>query len=386
MTKGALFISVVLPMTKYFLLIFATNSLPNILLILTDDQDLLFNGMVPMKKTERLIAESGITFVNAFVTTPVCCPSRASILTGKYAHNHGVINNTKEGGCSGEQWRKVSERSTVATYLERNGYTTFYAGKYMNAYGEGEKQWRHVPPGWHWWYGLVGNSVYYNYSLSVNGTTLEKHEDRDEDYLTNVIKEKALKFLQYAKTSNKPWFVMLCPPAPHSPFDPYVTYKTNFSNISLPKPPSFNFHSTDKHWLIRRAPESLDPKTIRYIKEVYKNRWRTLLSVDDLVESVVGKLKQLLMYDQTYIIYSSDNGYHLGEFCLPLDKRQLYEFDVRVPMIVSGPDVGRGRKVNEIVLNIDLAPTILEMAQIRQTAEMDGKSFLKLLTCKKNLI
>lgn len=306
---------------------------------------------------------------------------------GKYAHNHAVRNNTPEGGCSGKDWINGAERSTIAVRLQRAGYTTFYAGKYMNAYGEENgASWKRVPPGWQWWYGLVGNSVYYNYSLSVNGTILEKHgDDVGVDYLTNVVTKKAVTFLnEVAKISETPFFMMLCPPAPHSPFEPYDEYKTAYENISIPKTPNFNVHFTDKHWLVSdRTPTNLKPKTLKYIENVHKNRWRTLMSVDDMVETIVDELKRISRYDQTYIIFSSDNGYHLGQFCLPLDKRQLYECDIRIPLIVVGPNVSIGKTDDSIVLNIDLAPTILEMGQIFDTSsidDMDGKSFFKFLS------
>lgn len=144
----------------------------NIVLIIADDLDLFLDGMTPMQNTLDLIGSKGATFSNCFVASPICCPNRASILTGKYQHNHLVVNNSINGGCNNIEWQELQEPNTFAAYLKKKMfYTTFYAGKYLNQYGDkivGGAA--HIPIGWDWWAGLIGNSKYYNYILSINGT------------------------------------------------------------------------------------------------------------------------------------------------------------------------------------------------------------------------
>ncbi|XP_012062445.1 PREDICTED: N-acetylglucosamine-6-sulfatase-like [Atta cephalotes] len=160
----------------------------NIVLIITDDQDSVLDGMTPMTNTLNLIGDRGATFTNCFVVTPVCCPNRASILTGRYQHNHLTVNNSVTGGCNSARWQQLQEPTTFASLLQNIvGYKTFYAGKYLNQYGKKKTGGAaHVPLGWDWWAGLIGNSKYYNYSLSINGTE-RKYGDSSNDYLTDVI-------------------------------------------------------------------------------------------------------------------------------------------------------------------------------------------------------
>uniref|UniRef100_A0A8C9YYJ9 N-acetylglucosamine-6-sulfatase n=1 Tax=Sander lucioperca TaxID=283035 RepID=A0A8C9YYJ9_SANLU len=276
----------------------------------------------PLTKTKKLIGDAGIAFTNAFVASPLCCPSRASILTGKYPHNHHVINNTLEGNCSSKVWQKSEEAQTFPALLKTYaGYQTFFAGKYLNQYGHPEAGGvAHVPPGWNYWVGLEKNSKYYNYTLSVNGKPEEHGADYSKDYLTDVL---------------------------------------------------------DKHWLIRQAKTPMSNSSVQFLDDAFRKRWRTLLSVDDLVEKIVKRLEVSVELDNTYIFFTSDNGYHTGQFSLPLDKRQLYEFDIRVPLMVRGPNIKPNQTSQMLVSNVDLGPTILDIAgyNVNKT-QMDGMSFL----------
>lgn len=356
---------------------------PNIVFILTDDQDVALNGQEPMPKTRRLIGDAGVTFENMFVTSPLCCPSRSSILTGKYSHNHGAVNNSLGGGCSSSSWQQQSEQGrTLATYLRSLGYSTFFAGKYLNEYGSPSVGGvSHVPPGWTSWNGLLFNSVYYNYTLSVDGKAEVHGDNYSEDYLTDVIASKALQFLSDTSQSKQPFFMMLATPACHDPFTPAPQYRAAFPNVTAPRDGSFNIAGKDKHWLVRAAEWPLSSVSLTYIDYAFRNRWRTLLSVDDLVEKVVQQLLQMDVLNETYVFFSSDNGFHLGQFALPNDKRQLYEFDVRVPFMARGPGIMPGTKLMNPVLNIDLAPTFLDLAGISAIPDdMDGLSMAPLLT------
>uniref|UniRef100_A0A8C0UN14 N-acetylglucosamine-6-sulfatase n=1 Tax=Cyanistes caeruleus TaxID=156563 RepID=A0A8C0UN14_CYACU len=295
------------------------------------DALLVLSFQTPLKKTNALIAQMGITFVNAYVPSALCCPSRASILTGKYPHNHHVVNNTLEGNCSSKLWQKIQEPYTFPALLKAMcGYQTFFAGKYLNEYGaEDAGGVGHVPPGWSFWYALEKNSKYYNYTLSVNGKARRHGENYSVDYLTDVL---------------------------------------------------------NKHWLIRQAKTPMSNSSIQFLDDAYRKRWQTLLSVDDLIEKLVKKLEVNGELDNTYIFYTSDNGFHTGQFSLPIDKRQLYEFDIKVPLLVRGPGIKPNQTNKMLVANIDLGPTILDIAgyDLNKT-QMDGMSLLPLLKGDKNV-
>ncbi|XP_047106793.1 N-acetylglucosamine-6-sulfatase-like [Schistocerca piceifrons] len=348
---------------------------PNFVIILTDDQDITLGGMTPMQKAQSLIGDMGVTFNNAFVTTPVCCPSRTSIISGLYQHNHRTVNNTEEGNCFGERWREEVEPYAFPTVLNSDGYRTFYAGKYLNMYGYTSEGVTHVPPGWDWWIGLAGNSQYYNYSLSVNGTEV-KHGDSEEDYLTDLITSYSLDFLRQSDILSSGFMMMLCPPSAHAPFTPSKKYTDYFRNVTAMKTQNFNLPvGEDKHWLLRMSPSVLPESTLEILDAHYRNRWETLLSVDDLIESVIMELESLGVLDNTYIIYTSDHGFHIGQFAMPWDKRQPYEFDIRIPLLVRGPGVPKGQIISDPVLNIDIAPTVIDIANLSSLVELDGKSF-----------
>ncbi|XP_019753111.1 N-acetylglucosamine-6-sulfatase [Hippocampus comes] len=359
---------------------------PNILLILTDDLDVAMGGMTPLNKTKKLIGDAGISFTNAFVASPLCCPSRASILTGKYPHNHHVTNNTLEGNCSSGAWQKSQEAHTFPALLKNlAGYQTFFAGKYLNQYGHTKAGGvEHVPLGWSYWVGLEKNSKYYNYTLSVNGKAQKHGADYSKDYLTDVLANMSLNFLQ-SKSSYEPFFMMVSTPAPHSPWTAAPQYQDRFNGTKAPRDPNFNVHGKDKHWLIRQARTPMSNSSVGFLDDAFKKRWRTLLSVDDLVEKIVSSLEARGELDNTYVFFTSDNGYHMGQFSLPLDKRQLYEFDIRVPLLVRGPNIKAGQTSQFLVANVDLGPTILDLAGLDVSkTEMDGSSFRAVLEGKAN--
>ncbi|XP_031602255.1 N-acetylglucosamine-6-sulfatase [Oreochromis aureus] len=359
---------------------------PNIVLILTDDLDVAIGGLNPLNKTKKLIGDAGMTFTNAFVASPLCCPSRASILTGKYPHNHHVINNTLDGNCSSKAWQKSEEPHTFPALLKASaGYQTFFAGKYLNQYGHSEAGGvEHVPPGWNYWVGLDKNSKYYNYTLSVNGKAQKHGADYSKDYLTDLLANMSLDFLQY-KTSYQPFFMMVSTPAPHSPWTAAPQYQNSFNNTKAPRDPNFNIHGKDKHWLIRQAKTPMSNSSIQFLDDAFRGRWQTLLSVDDLVEKIVKRLEVRGELNNTYIFFTSDNGYHTGQFSLPVDKRQLYEFDIRVPLMVRGPNIKPNQTSQMLVANVDLGPTILDIAgyNVNKT-QMDGMSFLPIMEGKMN--
>lgn len=362
-----------------------TDQRPNFVIILTDDQDVVLEGMQHMRHTKELLAQKGVTFANAFVASPLCCPSRSSILTGQYVHNHYAVNNSLSGQCNGQRWQDGPEKKTFAAHLHFAGYRTFYAGKYLNQYGHpAAGGFAHVPPGWDWWLGLRGNSRYYNYSLSVNGSK-ETHGQRPEvDYLTNVIRRHALEFL--FQPSPQPFLMVLAPPAPHAPFTPEPRYAGNFSSLRAPRTPNFNVKvGMEKHWLLRQGVQPLPENIVAEVDKVFQGRLQTLLTVDDMVRDVVETLDNLRHLDNTFVIYTSDNGYHLGQFSQPLDKREPYETDVRVPLLMRGPGLVQGHILSYPTTNIDLAPTLLDLAGLAVPKYMDGTSLKKSLYSSKTV-
>lgn len=348
----------------------------NIVLIIADDLDLSIGGMTPLKNTKKLIGDQGTVFSNSFVNSPICCPNRAAILTGRYQHNHLTVNNSIAGGCSSPEWQKFREPYTFATRLKtQSSFTTFYAGKYLNEYGSpAAGGTAHIPPGWDWWAGLVGNSKYYNYTLSINGTT-KKYGDKPDDYLTDVIGNLATQFLKTRNGNDGSQFLMvLAPPAPHAPFTPAPRHNDAFKGTKAMRTPNFNvLRQTDKHFLVRMGqaplPESLLPK----LDEIYRRRWETLLAVDDMVQNVHATLEERKLLNDTYIIFTSDNGYHIGQFSMPFDKRQPYETDIRIPLMIRGPGFAT-TTIPDPTSSVDLFATILDMAGTE--APSDGTSLL----------
>ncbi|XP_072394803.1 N-acetylglucosamine-6-sulfatase-like [Diabrotica undecimpunctata] len=352
---------------------------PNFILIITDDQDLLLDGMIPMKKTVELIANNGKTFQNAYVNTPICCPSRSTILTGKYLENTGVVNNSISGNCSSLAWQQTHEPHSIAALLKSaKNYTTYYSGKYLNQYGTKEAGGvKHIPVGYDWWIGLQGNSKYYNYTLSVNGTG----HFFSNKYLTDALAGYSLSFLTN-KPNDKPVFMIVAPPAPHAPFTPAKRHENAFAGTKAVRTPSFNHSGYDKHWLVRMYPQHL-PENVEILDSIQQHRLESLLAVDELVDRIVQKLKVLNIFQETYIIYTSDNGFHIGQFSQPWDKRQPYETDVRVPFIVSGPNVPRKTLETFPISSVDIAPTILDLAGVNIPSSINGKSFKKELLSEK---
>ncbi|MCL4134637.1 UNVERIFIED_CONTAM: hypothetical protein GTU68_001091 [Idotea baltica] len=260
--------------------------------------------------------------------------------------------------------------------MKNEGYTTFYAGKYLNQYGmDSVGGLSHIPPGWDSWIGLKGNSVYYNYTLSINGTPIFHSDDPQEDYLTNIIKDEGVKFIQETSGSSSPFFMMLSAPACHDPITPEPKYEQSLLDLQIPETNNFNIaNGEDKNWFVRLGEQPLKDNVIEDIEEMYRNRLRTLMSVDDMIEAVVQALDDQNNLNNTYIFFTSDNGYHLGQFSLAKDKREPYEFDIRVPLMVRSPGIEEGVQIESVATNIDLAPTFLDLAGISVPNSMDGMS------------
>jgi N-acetylglucosamine-6-sulfatase len=369
---------------------------PNILLLLTDDQDLLLGGTNDMPFYIKHLVNQGTTFRNYFVHTPVCCPSRTSILTGRYLHNGGALNNSFPGNCYGAPWRAKAEYATFAVYAKQAGYHTGYAGKYLNEYAtDGTTL---VPPGWDKWFGLVGNSEYYGYDVirsdtgGPNGTKYHHGGNYHLDYFSDRVANRTMDMIREFTSSSSvdriPFLIVNSWPAPHYPYTPAPWSDNLFPNSSAPRTPSWNESSTythQKHWIMRQL-SPLDQSIVQQIDDIHRLRTQTLQSVDRHIDQFVRLMTDQGILNNTIIIYTSDNGWNAGQHRLPFDKRHLYEHNIRVPFVVRGPNVPKNVAVSDIVVNVDIAPTIYQLVQpqtkgaINQSVPilntMDGIPFL----------
>jgi N-acetylglucosamine-6-sulfatase len=346
---------------------------PNIVLVLSDDEDLGIHAYMP--KVKALIEDQGTVFDAFFATYPLCCPSRGSILRGQYPHNTLVLGNLPpEGGFL--TFRRLGlEESTIATWLHAAGYRTAFYGKYLNGYGETDAP----PPGWDEWH-AANNDGYFNvnYKLNENGKVVA-YGGAPEDYLTDVIAGKAADHIRRFAAEGQPFFLYVATFASHSPYNPAPRHKGMFKDAQLPRPPSFNEEDvSDKPGFIQELPR-LSEDQIAEITTHYRQRLECLQAVDELVATLVATLEETGELERTYIVYASDNGFHLGEHRMLEGKDTAYEEDIRVPLAIRGPGIPSGRTISGMALNIDLASTFAAWAGIEPPAFVDGRSLLPLL-------
>ena len=349
---------------------------PNIVFVLTDDLDNVEVDYMPQVKS--FMADGGVSFSNYFVNISLCCPSRATMLRGQYAHNTGVYTNKKQDGSFIYLYRHGLEKSTIATWLKRKGYRNAYLGKYFNAYPRHAPK-NYVPPGWDEWASPIYDSGYvgFNYTLNENGKFVE-YGDRPEDYTSDVYTAKAQKFINQAAKDKQPFFLYISYFPPHQPAIPAPRHSKLFPDAVQPRIPSFNEADvSDKPEYIRNLP-LLSQQDKDEIDKLYRKRLRSLQSVDEGLATLVNTLRANGQLDNTYFIFTSDNGFHLGQHRLTPEKETAYEEDIHLPLYVRGPDVPAGKTMDQIVGNLDLAPTFAELAGANTPNFIDGRSFVSL--------
>jgi N-acetylglucosamine-6-sulfatase len=371
----------------------APQAAPNIVVIMTDDQEDT-GSMAYMPKTHALLAEKGVTFENSFVNLPLCAPSRASFLTGQGAHNTGIkANNPADGG--GWGGFKDKEANALPVWLKKAGYKTALIGKYLNRYGQestfgsllswagsylnisftgarlgNPEDW--VPPGWDLWYAFTGSRArYYDYAINENDA-IRKFGTTPDDYSTDVLKERAVRFIKEQSAAPDPFFMLIATKAAHSQGKcaiPAPQYAGAFKEVSLPAGSALN----KKPSRTAAAPPTLHGQTKDQLEACYRAELQALQSVDDLVASVVDALQSAGKLDDTVIVYTSDNGFLFGEHGL-VGKAAAFEEAIRVPLLVRGPGIPENETRTQLVNNLDVAATIVDLAGASPGVVLDGRS------------
>jgi N-acetylglucosamine-6-sulfatase len=364
-----------------------TAGRPNIVVLMTDDQDQL--SLRFMLQTLDLIGSAGVTFQNSVATFALCCPSRATFLTGQYSHNHGVRGN---GPPLGGGHAALDHTNTLPLWLQDAGYVTAHIGKYLNGYGQEDPL--ELVPGWTEWYISTDNtdSRYFTYKLNENGTVVS-YGATTAEYKTDVFTDKAVDFIHRRAPGDAPFFLFVSyfPPhsgGPRSPGDPTLVATPNvaprhrgrFANEVLPAFPSFNEADVrDKPAHIRSRPLLTSTK-VAELHVAHRKRLESLLAVDEGVARIIDALQTEGVLDNTLVIFTSDNGWFQGQHRILAHKRFPYEASVKVPLLIRGPGVVRGAVISAPVANIDLAPTIVGMAGATARRIMDGRSLSPFLT------
>jgi N-acetylglucosamine-6-sulfatase len=348
---------------------------PNILFILTDDQEP--DSLQHMSAVQENLVDRGVIFDNSFVTTPQCCPSRATFLRGQYAHNHGVLENNPPSGGFEKFHETGRERSTVATWLNEAGYKTAYVGRYLNGYGQ-KSPTRYVPPGWDEWWVRLGGHIRRTYPVNENGE-IKTYDRKDFSVDTDYFSHKAEGFVRGRENGDRPWFLVVGTSAPHKPSFAAKRHKDMFEDAQMPKAPSFNEADvSDKPEWVRKQ-RVLDEEGVAKAEEEWRQRQRSLQAVDDLVGHLVDALADTDQLDNTYVVYASDNGYLLYRH-REHSKGAPYEEAIGVPLVVRGPGVPEGAVREQLVSNTDWAPTIADWAETQPPDFVDGRSFAPLLS------
>jgi N-acetylglucosamine-6-sulfatase len=346
---------------------------PNIVFVLTDD---LSMNLVQYMPHVLQMQKDGVSFANYFVTDSLCCPSRTSIFTGRYPHNTGVFTNTGNYGGYLQFRNRGLARETFATALAAGGYRTAMLGKYLNGYLPQYP----TEPGWGLW-AVAGNGYKeFNYSLNQDGQ-IAQHGSDPADYLTDVVSGIASRFIR--QSANAPFLIEIATFAPHRPFTPAPRDTNAFPGLRVPRTPAYNV-APDMNapaWL--KALPPLSASDMAYLDLVFRMRAQSVLAVDTMIGELQAAVAAIGQQNNTYFVFSSDNGFHIGDHRMITGKMTAFDHDIQVPLIVTGPDVPAGRTVEEIAENIDLCPTFEELAGTPIPANVDGRSLAPLLRGQK---
>ncbi|WP_051246913.1 sulfatase family protein [Nocardioides halotolerans] len=357
---------------------------PNVILVLTDDLDTSLMQYMP--HVNRLIRDQGADFTNFYVEQSSCCPSRASILSGLYAHNHGVIGNVwPQGGY--DRWRQTKQDDDLPVWLDRAGYRSAMLGKYFNEYpyhpgnhltDERKAELRaFVPPGWDSWASPVQGNAYAqdHYRLNVDGTV---DTDFREDYLDSWLGDRALDLVDGADGFDfgaGGQFLYYASYSPHTPYAYPKDLEGTFADAEYPRTPDFDEADVSDKFGLTRDRRALTPADVATIDETHRKRIRSVQVLDQNVAELVQALADQGALDDTYLIFTSDNGYHMGNHRREIGKYTQFQTDVRVPFYIRGPGIAPGSTIDDLAGNIDIAPTIAEIAGA-PTPDVDGISLL----------
>ena len=357
----------------------AAQEKPNVIVVMTDDQRLW--DMEAMPLTNRLVGEAGTTFENAFSTYPLCCPSRSTFLSGQYEHNHGVMDNdAPEGGYS-----KFDFSNALGVWLQAAGYRTAHIGKQLNEYGVAtQPTQQQVPPGYDDWFATRDPTTYSMYNYVVQDNAIRRpYGELPADYQTDVLADRAVQDIREWAPGDRPFFIHLATSAVH--WELYDAEKgpraaprhegTFADHVFRPRGSYDEEDVSDKPSIVRHY-ERIDPELGRKIAEDNRARLKALQAVDEAVARVVQELEAAGELDRTLLVFTSDNGYLHGEHRFPSEKVVPYEESIRVPLLIRGPGFPRGATRRQLVGNVDLAPTIVELAGAAPGRVMDGESLL----------
>jgi N-acetylglucosamine-6-sulfatase len=347
---------------------------PNIVFVLTDD--LSWNLLRYMPHVQAMRGD-GETFTSYFVTDSLCCPSRASIFSGRLPHNTHVFTNTPPDGGFQLFHDRGEERHTFATAIRdvpHAHYRTAMMGKYLNGY---QPTSLYVPPGWTEW-DVAGNAYSeYNYNLNENGR-LVSYGNESQDYLTDVLAHKGTRFIRETTRAGHPFLLEIATFAPHAPFTPARRDVSDFPGLGVPRTPAFDAQNLNPPtWLGQRTPLTTDQ--VAELDTKFRRRAQAVEAVDDLIGRIERALRDRGVARNTYLVFSSDNGFHMGDHRLLQGKMTAFDSDIRVPLIVVGPGVPAGRKVGKLAENVDLRPTFSRLAGAGLSPRIDGHSLAPLL-------
>ncbi|KXG52882.1 Alkaline phosphatase-like, alpha/beta/alpha [Penicillium griseofulvum] len=358
---------------------------PNFLFIMTDDQDLKLNSLSYTPLTMKHMAKKGTTFTNHFVTTALCCPSRVSLLTGRLAHNTNVTDVHPPLGGYPKFITQGFNDNYLPVWLQQAGYDTYYTGKLMNGHSLEYYDCPHAA-------GFNGSDFVLDpYTYDYMNATYQRNHDEPVSYLgrhtTEVLREKSMGFLEDALAGERPFFLTVTPIAPHSNMNgtygggagpmwmdepiPEEHHKHLFPDAKVPRTTNFNpKEPTGVSW-IHDLPYR-NQSVIDYNDHYYRQRLRALQGVDELVDNLITRLEQSEKINNTYIIYTSDNGFHISQHRLPPGKTCGFEEDIRVPFMIRGPGIPENHVDETVNTHIDIAPTLFQLAGLPLRADFDG--------------